>query len=166
MFKHILVPLDGSALAESALPAALELARHFESKITLLRVAQAPLLPNIDGYSTVELDASLRDQARQEAIEYLRGQAGSLRQQGYDVRVHSAVGQPVAEHILSTADLLEIDTIVMSTHGWGGLRRWVYGSVADKVLRHAKIPVVLIRASESERESELSHGEKEMEALN
>jgi nucleotide-binding universal stress UspA family protein len=166
MFKHILVPLDGSALAESALPAALALARCFESKITLLRVAQAPLLPNIDGYSTVELDASLREQARQEAIEYLRGLAGSLRQQGYDVRTHSAVGQPVAEHILNTADLLDVDTIVMSTHGWGGLRRWVYGSVADKVLRHAKVPVVLMRANEDVRESEASPDQDEMELLN
>lgn len=41
-----------------------------------------------------------------------------------------------------------VDAIVMSTHGWGGIRRWVYGSVADKVLRHAKVPVLLVRAGE------------------
>jgi nucleotide-binding universal stress UspA family protein len=114
----------------------------------------------------VELGASLREQARQEALEYLRGQAGSLRQQGYDVRTHSEFGQPVAEHILNTADLLEVDTIVMSTHGWGGLRRWVYGSVADKVLRHAKVPVVLIRASEDKMQGEFSSVQDKSTMLN
>jgi nucleotide-binding universal stress UspA family protein len=166
MFNHILVPLDGSALAETALPAALELARSFESKITLLRVAHTPLLPGLDGYSFAEIDATLREQARQEAIEYLRAQAGSLRQQGYDARTHVTIGQPVAEHILNVTDLLEVDTIVMSTHGWGGIRRWVYGSVADKVLRHAKVPVLLIRASEAEMQEEPSAGADQAAMLN
>jgi nucleotide-binding universal stress UspA family protein len=58
----------------------------------------------------------------------------------------------VAENILNTADLLNVDAIVMSTHGWGGIRRWVYGSVADKVLRHAKVSVFLIRANDQKME--------------
>lgn len=156
MFKHILVPLDGSILAEKALPPALEVARCFDSKITLMRVAQVPVLPSVDGFAFAELDATLRQQAREEAQDYLRAQAGSLRQQGYNVHYHLEVSQPVAENILDTADLLNVDAIVMSTHGWGGLRRWVYGSVADKVLRHAKVPVLLIRADDQKMELAIS----------
>ncbi len=156
MFKHILVPLDGSILAEKALPAALEVARRFDSKITLMRVAQTPVLPGVDGFAFAELEATLRQQAREEAQDYLRAQAGSLRQQGYNVHYHLEVSQPVAETILNTADLLNVDAIVMSTHGWGGIRRWVYGSVADKVLRHAKVPVLLIRADDQKMELSIS----------
>jgi nucleotide-binding universal stress UspA family protein len=166
MFKHILVPLDGSVLAEKALPPALELARSFDSKITLVRIAQIPTLPSVDGFTFAELHATLREQAREEASAYLRAQAGSLRQQGYNVHHHLEVAQPVAECILETADLLNVDAIVMSTHGLGGVRRWVYGSVADKVLRHAKVPVLLIRANEERMALSISDVDELTASLN
>ncbi len=146
MFKHLLIPLDGSPLAEAALAPALALASKFDSEITLLRAAIQPYLPT-DGLSAsyAELITGLREQALADARAYLVAQQGSLQQQGY--RVHAKVTElePVAEAILSVAESENVDTIVMSTHGRGGITRWVYGSVADKVLRHAHVPVLLVR---------------------
>ena len=146
MFQHILIPLDGSPLAETALKSALTLAGKFSSELTLLRVVAQPYLPT-DGLSAsyAELIAGLREQALADARAYLVAQQGSLQQQGF--RVHALVSElePVAEAILNTAESVKADAIVMSTHGRGGLARWVYGSVADRVLRHAHVPVLLIR---------------------
>ena len=146
MFQHILVPLDGSPLAEAALGPALALADKFGSEITLLRVSVQPYLPT-DGLnaSYADLIAGLREQALADARTYLATQQGSLRQQGYSVHAQVTELEPVAEAILNVAEADKVDTIVMSTHGRGGLSRWVYGSVADRVLRHAHVPVLLIR---------------------
>jgi nucleotide-binding universal stress UspA family protein len=147
MFKHILVTLDGSPLAEAALPAALAMASQFESEITLLRVVRPPYITtNVGGSAYADMVLGLRDLARTEATTYLKGHQGSLRQQGYKVHAHMSEGESVAEIILDVAAGLGVDTIVMSTHGRGGIGRWVYGSVADKVLRHACVPVLLVRA--------------------
>lgn len=149
MFKHILVPLDGSHLAEAALPAALALASRFDGEITLLRVVRPPyIMTNTGGAVYAELLVALRDQMHEEATAYLKNYQGSLRQQGYVAHSHITEVEPVAEAILDVAEALGVDTIVMSTHGRGGMSRWVYGSVADKVLRGATVPVLLIRARE------------------
>lgn len=149
MFKHILVPLDGSKLAEYALAAATELARRFNSQITLLRVADVPyLLTQAHNSSFSELIVSLREAEREEAIRYLKQLQEELNHEELNVQYVITEGEPVAEQILEQVQQLGGDTIVMSTHGWGGLRRWVYGSVADRVLRHADVPVLLIRGRE------------------
>jgi nucleotide-binding universal stress UspA family protein len=149
MFKHILVPLDGSGLAETALPAALAFGQSFGSKLTLLRVVRPPEVSgqSSGGVSYGDFITQLRSQAVAEAEGYLKSQQGMLRQQGVETYTHIAEGNNIAELILDQADSLEIDTIVMSTHGRGGLSRWVFGSVADKVLRRANVPVLLIRAT-------------------
>lgn len=150
MFQHLLVPLDGSHLAEVAIPAALEIARRFDSQITLVRVVRPPqiLLATTEGAVFTELLNDLRQQETQEATTYLKSLQGSLRQQGYVVHTHLIEGEPVADLILEVANGLDVDGIVMSTHGRSGLSRWVFGSVAEKVLRGAAVPVVLIRAKE------------------
>ena len=151
MFNHLLIPLDGSRLAEAALAAVLELASRFNSEITLLRVVTPSytVINMGDGAYSVyaELLNTLRTQAFQEAEMYLKSHQAMLQQQGYKVQIHLAEGEPVAEHILDMAERLDVDTIIMSTHGRGGIGRWVYGSVADKVLRHANVPVLLIRVN-------------------
>ena len=147
MFKHLLVPLDGSALAESALPAALEIANSFDSEVTLLHVALPPfLLAKLNTPNFAELLATLREDSRREAAAYLQTKQAALQTETSQVNSHVAFGDSAASVILDTADELGIDTIVMSTHGQGGIRRWVFGSVADKVLQQATIPIVLIRA--------------------
>ena len=150
MFKHLLVPLDGSELAEQAVAAAVELARHFNSQITLLRVTNAPyLLTQSHNSSFAELITSLEEAEWQETTEYLRQQQEQLQEQGIECQYVVATGEPVAEIILQKVTQLQVDAIVMGTHGRSGLRRWVYGSVADRVLRHAEVPVLLIRGRET-----------------
>jgi nucleotide-binding universal stress UspA family protein len=145
-FKRILVPLDGSPLAEKALPVAMSLAQRFDGQIILLRVVDFPVLvtpvmyPEIPPSQLVEI----RDQARQEAEAYLKARQDELSRQGFDVRIFLGETSP-AEHIINTADAEEVDLIVMSTHGRGGLARWALGSVADRVIRHGPCPVLLIR---------------------
>ncbi len=148
MFEHLLVPLDGSRLAEAALPAALRLATAFSADITLVQVIQPPYMASpADGAAYFELLLEMKKNVVAEARSYLAGLEGSLRQQGYRVHRHLTEGHPVAPIILRVARDLGADTIVMSTHGRGGLSRWVYGSVADRLLRLAEIPVVLVRAT-------------------
>ena len=144
MYKRILVPLDGSPLAEAALGHAHRLAQCFDSQVVLLRAVVSP-------YTIVAPDLVLagqgidQDLLQQQAEQYLQTQAGKLAAQGIVVRTVACLG-PVAEAILDHARSLEVDVIVMSTHGRGGVSRWVYGSVADRVLQAAPCPVLLIRA--------------------
>lgn len=149
MFKHLLVPLDGSSLAETALPVAMGLAERFDSEIMLLRVIRPPyIVSSVGGAAYAEMLAELRDQASEEARVYLREMGSTLRQKGYNIRTHVAEGENAAEIILDVVAGFGIDTIVMSTHGRGGVSRWVFGSIADKVLQQANVPVLLIRSSE------------------
>jgi nucleotide-binding universal stress UspA family protein len=148
MFTHLLVPLDGSDLAEAALPTALAIAGRFESEITLLCVARSPVLLTSD---VTDVFVSLREEMHQEAAAYIRNQEAALQSQGYKVNGRVSEGDSVADAILDVADELGVDGIVMSTHGRGGVKRWVFGSVADKVLQQAKAPIILIRALPEER---------------
>lgn len=148
MFSHILVPLDGSHFAESALPHALELAQKFNSQITLLR-SIAPAQPfAADVGDTAEMLIKLRELSQEEAEQYLASHTGSLDQQGYKINYSVQISGSPANTILSTAEEQGADVIVMSTHGRSGLGRFLFGSVAEKIMRHAEIPVLLIRAKE------------------
>ena len=150
MFNHLLVPLDGSPLAEAALPAATEMASKFNSKITLAWVIQPPhlIMTAASGSVYAQLLTEMRNQSEQDAHSYLRSHKDLLRQQGYNVQAIVTEGENIADALLEVTADQEIDTIIMSTHGRGGISRWVFGSVADKVLRQAEVPVLLIRAKE------------------
>lgn len=151
MFKHLLVPLDGSQLAERALPPALALAERFNSQITLLSVTRVPYMAfDVTGYSFSSADLNLQEEMQQEALLYLRDKQAALQAQGYSVTIESVEGEPVAEIVLDVAKQRGVDTIVMSTHGRGGVSRWVFGSVADKVLQQAEVPVLLVRVAAEE----------------
>jgi nucleotide-binding universal stress UspA family protein len=145
-FKHILVPLDGSANAEQALPAAQILAQGNDAKILLLRVLQA-----LDAGSQKILFASeeqakatfaaWRADAEQEQSQIVR----ALQATGIAAEQQVILGDPVPT-IFQTIGEQTIDVIVMTTHGYTGLKRWYYGSVANKVLRGANCPVLLVRS--------------------
>ena len=144
MFTHLLVPLDGSELAEIALPMAWAIAEKFSSKITLLRAVHLP--PYIgDGLDFADLYTNLDQSMQQEARAYLEDKNKVLCSAGLDVHYHLVVGEPPADAILLAADELGVDAIVMSTHGRGGMMRWVFGSVADRVLQRARVPILLSR---------------------
>ena len=136
MLKTILLPLDGSTLAERALTYAAVLARRCEAKIVLLEAVQAHTLPGVDP-SNAQVELTNR------AEEYLKTAAGRLGADGITTETHVYYDDPV-HAILDAARRHQADLIVMSTHGRGGLGRMLYGSVADQILRRATMPVLLV----------------------
>lgn len=135
----ILVPLDGSMLAEAAVWAAIDLAEKNGATISLLRAAQAYALPGAD---TVEAQVT----AVREAEEYLAAVVRRLEKKGIDrVETHVWYG-PAAAAIVEAATVQKADMIVMCTHGRSGLGRLILGSVAESVLRGTTTPVLIVRA--------------------
>jgi nucleotide-binding universal stress UspA family protein len=136
MLKTILLPLDGSSLAERALTYAAVLARRCEARVILVEAVQAHTLPGVDpSEAQIKLTSG--------AEEYLSTASGRLSADGIVTETHVYYDDPV-HAILDAASRRHADLIVMSTHGRGGLSRMLYGSVADQVLRRATIPVLLV----------------------
>jgi nucleotide-binding universal stress UspA family protein len=134
----ILVPLDGSVLAESALSAACDFAARDGAAISLLRAAEAMPRP---GGDTVEAQVT----AVREAEEYLASVVRRLGDKGIKrVETHVWYGPPAAA-IIEAAAVQRIGLIVMSTHGRSGVGRLVLGSVAESVLRGTTTPILILR---------------------
>ena len=147
MATQILVPLDGSSLAEQALSCAVMLGRGLPAELVLLRAVFIPF--DVQGalvQAGRRVDA-LAEHLEAEAHGYLRGIAGSLAEAGSRVRCIVLHG-PAAEAIVDYAEEMGIQQIVMATHGYAGLKRWTHGSVAERVLQAASVPVLLVRAQE------------------
>lgn len=141
MFKKILVPLDGSKLAEKALPFASETAQAHGAALVLLRVIH----PIYFEEPVTEAERTVIDKEKERAGEYLRRVAKQLEQEGLDVKVDVGEGE-IANSILNTAKAEKCDLICMTTHGFSGMERFIWGSVADKVAKATNVPLLLIRA--------------------
>ena len=140
--ERILVPLDGSALAEAAIEAALDLGRATPSKLILLRAAEAHTLPGAD--PTEEQVAVVR-----EAEQYLAAIADRLTKRGAKDVDTSVWYGPAAAAVIEAAKLKKADLIVMSTHGRSGLGRLILGSVTESVLRGTTTPICIVRAPDA-----------------
>ena len=144
MYKRMLVPLDGSELAEVVFGYAKELAGRLDLDLILLHVSgpkEQDLLPIHRAY--IERAAeSVKRQSMQVQERTKTEPGGKAVEAGGEV----VVGHP-AEEILRYAEDNDIDIILLATHGRSGVKRWAIGSVADKVLRASKVPVWLVRAS-------------------
>lgn len=143
---RILVPLDGSDLAEQALPAARSIAHEKGAELVLLRVVE-PLSDREAAamYATWSSVDDVYAHRLTEAEQYLGDVQAELQKEGLSATALVEEGHP-ATVILDVEELEDVNLVVMSTHGRSGLARWVYGSVADKVLREAVCPLLLIRA--------------------
>ena len=141
MYKKILVPLDGSELAEKALDHAEKLAEAFDAEIILFQV-----VPFMTIYGTPELMTPfiLDEKQKEEAESYLINLSGDLKKRGFKVTAKVKTGQHVAGEIIDFAKGRGVDLIVMCTHGHSGITLWVLGSVARKVLTRAETPILLI----------------------
>jgi nucleotide-binding universal stress UspA family protein len=152
MYERILVPLDGSRLAEVALDHAAQIARRFESHLYLLRVVSpfdtlsspgtGPLSPEGEEAPT-RIDLNRADAEVKAANEYLNTLRDNLQADGIASTVMVLEGEAVPE-ILDYAESAGISLIVMSTHGRGGLKRSPFGSVAGSILQGSKIPLHVI----------------------
>lgn len=137
--ESILVPLDGSPLAEAALPKAVALLEgNPGATLVLLRAAEAPSLPGAD-------PTNAQITAVDEAAKYVEKLAADLRERGVNVKTSVWYGPP-APAIVEAAEVGRVDLIVMSTHGRSGLGRLILGSVAESVLRGTRTPILLLRA--------------------
>lgn len=149
MYKRIVVPLDGSELAEQALGEAISLARKIDSPLHLIRVVdtyRTQSLPATGMALDYSMLAELAEEEIEDATSYLQKKVDELQQQGLTATGDVLHG-PIARQIVSAAD--EGDVIVMSSHGRTGIKRWFLGSVAEEVMRHASCPVLLHRATEA-----------------
>jgi nucleotide-binding universal stress UspA family protein len=143
MFRKILVPLDRSSLAERVLEHLRWLAPAETTELALVSVVEpAHYYPYIYGSGTDTQPE--RTQARQYVQRYLDGHSARLRKFGYTVSTHVFEGDP-AEKILSLANEWRVDLIAMSTHGRSGFTRWALGSVAERIIQGATVPVFLVR---------------------
>lgn len=148
MLHKILVPLDGSQLAEQALPYAEALAQKFEAEVMLVWVLQPPPIVPLDyGSLAVPPINTMLDQVETEATDYLSRLQEKFQQQSIPTRFVVLKRAAVAEAIIDLASQEGIDVIVKTTHGRSGLSRWLFGNVAAKVLQQAPCPVFLVRVS-------------------
>ena len=144
--RRILVPLDGSGMAEQVLPVVSPIARVLEAEMALFQTATTHMLGSL---SSNEWYVSLQntfEMAEQRARGYLECTAHRLNEQGLETSTAVWTGS-VAESIVEYAESHSMDMIAMCTHGRTGLARWALGSVADRVLRAADVPILLVRAS-------------------
>jgi nucleotide-binding universal stress UspA family protein len=143
-YGTILVPLDGSPLAEQALERAMPIAQATGARLVLVSaVPDDPIFADLVSSFNVQ---SMWDREFDWRRDYLKEMETRLRQEGLEVESHVLYRPPV-DAILQTADSKHADLIVMSTHGRGGFKRLWLGSVAGEVVRHAEQPVLLIRAA-------------------
>ena len=159
MTRHILIPLDGSSLAEAVLPCAAVMARATSSALTLLRAV--PPVTFVEpmggpmGGAMYQGDAfwEAYQQEPHIARQYLAGVAASLEQDGISVHTKVVNGDPatcILEHA-STND--DVNFIAMATRGRSGLGRLFFGSVAENVLRASPVPVLMLRIREEDSEN-------------
>ncbi|HAS28270.1 MAG TPA: universal stress protein [Dehalococcoidia bacterium] len=144
MYKKILVPLDGSKTAEGVLPHAKALAYSEKAELILINVVANPAFE----FAFSDPSIAARTIAEEEELgsKYMAEIEERLKSEGY--KVTSLIkGGSAANTILKTAEEMGADIIAMSTHGRTGPAHWVIGSVAEKVVHHSKIPVMLIRSN-------------------
>ena len=155
MYRRILVPLDGSKLAECALPHAIDIAKAFSADIVLVTVTE-----RVKGFRAVDdLSTPTRQRLVPEATgklelqgrKYLDRIAKNLRAKGITVLTEVQLWEP-ADGIIISAIYNKCELIVMASHGRSGFNKWSHGSVAEKVFRVSNIPVLMVKAPGCETE--------------
>ena len=146
--KSIVVPLDGSKLAETVLPNAVELAKKLSLAIVLTRAYQIPLSATYAGAESpyIPNNDALMNLVRDEAGTYLETKVNELHQNGVEKVSSILMVGSGADEIIDLARGTPDNLIAMCTHGRSGVKRWALGSVTEKVVRHSGDPVLVVRA--------------------
>jgi len=166
MLRKIIVPLDGSKVAEAVLPFVEEivsgLKRGIKGEVTLIHVLSPTyyVVAGEAGAPVPYTDAEI-EQIKNKTMDYLDKLGEGLRSKGAIVECKVGVGR-AAEEINKVADEINADLVAMSTHGRSGLSRWAFGSVTDRVLRGGNRPVLMVRVPrETEKPKPTSDEEKD-----
>jgi nucleotide-binding universal stress UspA family protein len=144
MYKKILAPLDGSEFSECSLDHVTAVAKGCQvPNVILLHVVEPQ--DRYAGYAGIskEMLGEIQKELRTNTEDYLAKVADKLKKKGVNTKTAVVEGKP-SDEILNYADKNRADLIIMSTHGSSGLTRWAFGSVADKVIRHSPVPVLVI----------------------
>ena len=144
MFKRILVPLDGSKMAEQALPYAKELAEKFDATVYLVRA-----IPKSDTPAAPLNVAAVEDREEEKAEKYLTRIENRLKRAGINVESEDIVGENATEVLLSAANEKKVDLIIGVSHGRSGLARTIFGSTIDDLVRDPAQPVLVIKGEEA-----------------
>src|SRR5687768_13493221 len=152
MKEQILVPLDGSGFAEMALPHAIAVAKATSRSLVLLRSVPPPVPFGDVGWAVAPTSNTEMwtgwDEELLNAREYLEEVAARLTAEGLEVHTERLEGDPAGEIVRYAEEHPRITLIAMSTHGRSGLDRWVFGSVAEKVVQASPVPLLIIRAKD------------------
>ena len=148
MYQHIMVPLDGSELAECVLAHVETIATGCDvTRVTLVRVVTPlHLHGGVESRFSPEERKHLEGDSINVAREYLDKLVEKLKENGVAVESEVLYGEHVVDEVVNYAERNEVDLIVIATHGRSGVSRWVWGSVADRILRAAPVPVLMVRA--------------------
>lgn len=146
-FKKIIVPLDGSPLAESVLPMVADVAKKLDLEVLLFRAYHIPYnaYTGEDGYSAVNYDDLIAG-VRDEANEYLEKRMSEVKKLGVEKVTFETKEGFAGDEIITAARKAPDGLIAMCSHGRSGMRRWVLGSVTETVVRHTSDPVLVLRA--------------------
>lgn len=147
VFRSILVPLDGSALAESVLPRAAEMARRLDVEVELFRAYHIPYNVYGDESGSFESIEQLPAALRAETEDYLEKKSAELRVLGAPRVTWVAREGLAGDEIIRLGRNTKDSLIAMSSHGRSGVKRWLLGSVAEAVARHSGDPVLIFRAA-------------------
>ncbi len=142
--KRIVVPTDGSAWSERAIPYAVDFARVGGGEVILLHVFTPPMHEFVDSLA-IAGEYELANRIREEIKQHLLSLRNEIRDENVDCRLHIIDAVGIAQHICDYVEAEKIDMVVMTTHGHSGLVRLVFGSVANKVMHDVNVPVLVIR---------------------
>lgn len=146
--KHILVPIDFSPLSKKAMQYGLRFAEEFGAEVTLLHVLEPDVPPVFDGFMIAP--PAIRNANSTRCAGRLNALAGSVAVRGVsEVRSNVRTGLPAYE-IVEAAKELDVDLIVIATHGYTGWKHFAIGSTAERVVRAASCPVLVVREKEHE----------------
>jgi nucleotide-binding universal stress UspA family protein len=147
MYKKIMVPLDGSDLAECVLPHAIEMAQQNKAELILVRVVEPIANTNVEGgiFVHVEQIQAIEDGEKLNATKYLEKIKTRLSNEKISSKSHVLFGNAAAA-LIEFVEKNDIDAVVIATHGRSGVGRWVWGSTAERLLHHICVPVLMVRA--------------------
>ena len=149
-YNKILVPVDGSEIAECVLPHIETLAaKQLAETIIFLRIVEETKIPSVGGSSAVPTETwmKMERENQEEAIDYLEDLKNRLDIKGVELKFVTLPPASASEMIAKYANDEDVDLIVMATHGRSGISKLVWGSVTDHVLKHVSKPIMIIRAS-------------------
>ncbi len=161
MFQRILVPLDGSDRAEQAVPVAARLARASGGTVILMQVVPLPADVRASKKHPEEVyDESVIEDVNALPLNYLARVSQMAELVGVWTETRVEYGE-IAPSLLTAIKPLEVDLVVMCSHGSSGFKRWALGSVTERVLHHSKLPVLIVRPGEQSKRMSEAQGQDE-----